>query len=348
MNPLKTPMKPMSNAQTFRIADALRCSWNGLPSGPNLASPREQLAGPAATRPGGIIWQDAVMKSRNRVSFGYWDGKKMWGMASARSRPGHKSWEIDRLYLYGSWPSLDYQDYGSFNERWDMGWYEDFSAEDAELELLEQVTTAICERGAQRIFIRLPANAPALAIAKRFGFTEAVSETLLEGYGGNTGGVLPPKEGPSGMRLASDQDEYGLFQLYCATVPAKAREALGLTFDQWQERRDKNVSLFKPAGHREWVADGPDRLAGWLRISRRWIMADVQLMNHPDHPGVLYPALDYALAQPGILRWLIPDYLEPVAERLGNRGFRRLADYTMLVKMVAVPARDYGMAPVEA
>ena len=74
----------------------------------------------------------------------------------------------------------------------------------------------------------------------------------------------------------------------------------------------------------------------------------MQLMNHPDHPGVLYPALDYALAQPGILRWLIPDYLEPVAERLGNRGFRRLADYTMLVKMVAVPARDYGMAPVEA
>ena len=227
MNPLKTPMKPMSNAQTFRIADALRCSWNGLPSGPNLASPREQLAGPAATRPGGIIWQDAVMKSRNRVSFGYWDGKKMWGMVSARSRPGHKSWEIDRLYLYGSWPSLDYQDYGSFDERWDMGWYEDFSAEDAELELLEQLTTAVSERAAQRIFLRLPANTPALAIAKRFGFTEAVSETLLEGYGGNTGGVLPPKEGPSGMRLASDQDEYGLFQLYCATVPGQGPGGAG-------------------------------------------------------------------------------------------------------------------------
>lgn len=341
-------MKPDSNVQSFRFGDALRCSWNGLPSGPNLASPREQVAGPAATRPGGIIWQDAVMKSRNRVSFGYWDGKKMWGMVSARSRPGHKSWEIDRLYLYGSWPSLDYEDYGTFSERWDMGWYEDFSAEDAELALLEQLTTAIGQRAAQRIYLRLPANSPALAIAQRMGFTAAVSETLLDGYGGNTGGILPPKEGPQGMRQVTRPDEYGLFQLYCASAPAKAREALGLTFEQWQEHRETGGSLLNPAGYKEWVADGPNRLAGWLRMTRRWVTVDVQTMIHPDHPEALYPAMDYALAQPGIQRWLIPDYQENLAERLGHRGFRQLGEYTMMVKMVAVPARQYGMAPVEA
>ena len=341
-------MRPMSTAQTFRITDALRCTWNGAPGGSNLASPREQVVGAAPTWPGGIIWQDAVVKPRNRVSLGYWDGKKLRGMVSARRRSGQKSWEIDRLHLYGSWPSLQYQDYGTFDERWDSGWYEDFSAEDAGLELLEQLNAAIGGHAAQRIYLRLPANSPALPLARRCGFTAGVAETLLEGYGGNAGGVLPPREGPSGMRPAHGQDEYGLFQLYCASAPAKAREALGLTFDQWQEHREVGASFFKPAGHREWVADGPDRLAGWLRITRRWIIADVQTMTHPGYPEALYPALDYALAQPGIQRWLVPDYQKAVADRLCARGFRRVADYTMLVKMVAVPALRYGMAPVEA
>ena len=139
----------------------------------------------------------------------------------------------------------------------------------------------------------------------------------------------------------------------CSNYTAPARrprcgKSLGLTFDQWQERRETGAGLFHPAGYREWVADGPDRLAGWLRITRRWIIADVQIMTHPGHPEVLYPALDYALAQPGIQRWLVPDYQQAVADRLGNRGFRPVAEYTMMVKMVAVPALQYGMAPVEA
>ena len=341
-------MKPDSNAQNFSIGQALRCTWNSAPGGPNLACPREQVVGAAPTWPGGIIWQDAVLKPKNRVTLCCWDEKTLRGMASARRRSGHKSWEIDRLHLYGSWPSLEYQDYGSFHDRWEMGWYEDFSAEDTGLELLEQLNTAIGCRAAQRVYLRLPANSPALPLARRSGFTTGFSETLLEGYGGNDGGMLPPRQGPQGMRPAGGPDEYGLFQLYCASAPAKVREVLGLTFDQWQERREAGASLFHPAGYREWVADGPDRLAGWLRITRRWIIADVQIMTHPGHPEVLYPALDYALAQPGIQRWLVPDYQQAVADRLGNRGFRPVAEYTMMVKMVAVPALQYGMAPVEA
>lgn len=341
-------MTPDSNIQTFRIANALRCTWNGMPRGPNLASPREQVAGPAAAWPGGIIWQHATGTPKHRISLGYWDGKKLQGMASAHSSPVRKSWEIDRLYLYGGWPSLEYQDYGSFSDRWEMGWYEDFSAEDAGLELLEQLIAAIGERAAQRIYLRLPASSPALAIAKRSGFTEGVTEKLLEGYGGNDGGVLLPKEGPQGMRPVSAPDEFGLFQLYCACAPTQAREVLGLTFDQWQEHRETGGSFFKPAGYKEWVADGPARLVGWLRMTRQWVIVDVQTMTHPDHPEALFPAMDYALAQPGIQRWLIPSYQETVGTRLENRGFRQIAEFTLMVKMVAVPALRYGMAPVEA
>ena len=342
------PMNRLESVQGFRISDALRCTWNSTPRGPNLACPRERVAGPASTWPGGVIWQDAVVKSKNRVSLGYWDGKKLRGMASVRSSQGRKSWEIDRLYLYGSWPSLEYLDYGSFDERWHLGWYEDFSAEDAGLELLEQLNAAAGCHAAQRIYLRLPSNSPALPVAQRSGFVAGITETLLEGYGGNAGGVPPSREGPQGMRPVGPPDEYGLFQLYCASAPAKAREVLGLTFDQWQERRDTGSSIFRPAGYREWVADGPDRLSGWLRITRRWVIIDVETMTHPDQPEALYLAMDYALAQPGIQRWLVPSYQEAVSARLENRGFRRIAEYTLMVKMVAVPAFRYGMAPVEA
>lgn len=342
------PMNHLENVQGFCISDALRCTWDSTPRGPNLACPREQVAGPAATWPGGVIWQDATMSPRHRVSLGYWDARKLRGMVSARTSPGHKSWEIDRLYSRGSWPSLEYGDYGSFDERWDMGWYEDFSAEDAVLELLEQLHAAVGCRAAQRVYLRLPADSPALPIARRSGFTAGVTEALLEGYGGDNGGALPSREGPPGMRPVDAPDEYGLFQLYCASAPAKAREVLGLTFDQWRERRNTGSSLFRPAGHKEWVADGPERLAGWLRITRRWVIVDVQTMTHPDQPEALYPAMDYALAQPGIQRWLVPNYQEQVSARLANRGFRQVAEYTLMVKMVAVPAFGYGMAPVEA
>ena len=341
------PMSQMENIQGFRFSDALRCTWHGMPRGPNLANPRERVAGPAATWPGGVIWQDAAMTSKHRVSLGYWDGKKLRGMVSARSRPGHKSWEIDRLYLSGKWESLKSWDY-SYSELDELGWFDDFPVEGAGVELLEQLNTAVGCRAAQRVYLRLPVNSPARTVAKRSGFTDGVTETLLESYGGNAGGALPPGEGPQGMRPVEPPDEFGLFQLYCASAPAKAREALGLTFDQWQEHRDMGTSLFKPAGFKEWVADGPQRLAGWLRITRRWVIVDVQTMTHPDHPEALYPAMDYALAQPGIQRWLVPSYQESVSARLENRGFRRVAEYTLMVKIVAVPAFHYGMAPVEA
>lgn len=343
--------QPIQPVLPFRVGLATRCTLNGVPSTPNMACPREQVTGAAATWPGGIIWRDAVLKPRNRVALGYWDDKKLWGMVSARRRSGRRSWEIDRLYLYGSWPSLDYQDYGSFSDRWDIGWYEDFSAEDAGLELLEQLNAAVGQRSAERVLLRLPSDSPAVPLARRSGFTNGFAETLLEGYGQQaaaSGGILPPREGPPGMRPATEQDEYGLFQLYCASAPARVREVVGLTFDQWRESREPRGSLFRPAGYREWVADGPDRLVAWLGISRKWVTVDVQLMTHPDHPQRLHPALDYALAQPGIQRWLTPDYQEGLAERLRNRGFNQVAQYIMMVKPVAVPVRDYGMAPVEA
>ena len=356
----KQPPQPdtIPPIQPFRVGRAVRCTWDHVPTGINLVCPREQVTGAAPSWPGGIIWQEAVLKPKNRVSLAYWDGKKMMGMASARRRAasalGGKAWEIDRLYLYGSWPSLTYWDYDdllSFSDRWDMGWYEDFSAEDAGLELLEQLITAMGNRSAERVFLRMPAGSPALTLARRSGFVSGYEETLLEGYGNDGAGRdgqdgRDNAAGPAGMRPKQPQDDYALFQLFCASAPAAVKKTLGLTFDQWQETRDGDGGL--RSRHQEWVAEEQGRLVAWLRLSRRWVTVDVQGMTHPDYPQRLYPALDFALAQPGIQRWLVPDYQEGVADRLRNRGFRQMAQYIMLVKPVAVPVLDYGMAPVEA
>ena len=341
------PTQPLQSIDSLRIGHAVNCTLRGTPKGRNLACPREQVTGPVAAWPGSLIWREAAVKSKNRVSLGYWDGKRLRGMASARSRPGGKSWEIDCLYLSGKWESIKSWDY-SYTELLSLGWYDDFLIEDAGLELLEQLNLALGYRSAERVFLRLPANSPALALARRSGFTPAFSETLLDGYGGPEVSRAAGNA-PEGMRPKDSQDDYPLFQLYCASAPAAVRETWGLTFDQWRESREDRAGWFKANGRREWVADiHQGRLAGWLSISRQWVMLDVQLMTHPDHQEPMYRAIEFALAQPGIQRWLTPDYQENVADRLRYRGFRQVAEYTMLVKPVAVPVSLYGTAPVEA
>ena len=124
----------------------------------------------------------------------------------------------------------------------------------AALELLEQLIAAVGWRSGERIFLRLAANCPALPLARRSGFHPCFNETLMVGYGGMnpnpySGGrlgaaVKGSPAGPGGgpergnLRPRRPAEDYALFQLFCASTPVAVRDALGLTFDQWQAARE--------------------------------------------------------------------------------------------------------------
>ncbi len=354
--------EPTPSVQSFRISDALRCALLNALRGPNLACPRESLAGTAWPGPGRFpsvgLWKNAVLQPKDRVALAGWQGIRLAGLVSARARPGGRAWGIDGLYLpaeclpTGNGHGLPEE----HNRR-----HHDFSAAGTgPLALLDELYLAVGHRSAERVFLRLAAGSPALPLARRSGFVPCGNETLLTGPGrhrasyGN-GPTHPPEAAPleyslpgAGFRPRSASDDYGLFQLFCASTPVRVRQALGLTFDQWQDARDLDCRRGATWRRQEWVAEHSGRLVGWVQLTARGRTAEAEVMAHPDYPELLFRLVDFALARGPRLRWLVPDYREAVSDRLLRHGFRETAQYIMLVKLVAVPALRYGMAPVEA
>lgn len=300
------------------------------------------------------LWRNAVMQPRNRLALAHWQGTRLTGLVSARTRAGHRAWEIDGLYLPAenlTDRTCSHHDNGFPTGDATMHHGLDEAVTDS-LALLEELVQSAGERSAERLFVRLALNCPAISLARRSGFVTCFNDALLEGTGkgiGN-GSAFQSKEPNSGdlMRPRLPADSYGLFQLYCASTPVRVRQMLGLTFDQWLDARDAGCSRLAVSRHQEWVAEHKDRITGWVKITGRGGTSEAEVMAHPDHPGLLFELMDFALAHSPRLRWLVPDYQGPVSDRLAARGFRQIAEFTMLVKMVAVPAVRYGMATVEA
>ena len=355
-------MKPM---QSFRISDALRCTLPPQPRGPNLACPRESLAGAMPGRQNALLWKSALWQSADRVALAQWDGWRLNGLVSARIRCGRRAWEIDGLYFPGRVGSTAAEAAENRNGAGIRAIHPPGDESDAAaLELLEQLIAAVGWRSGERIFLRLAANCPALPLARRSGFHPCFNETLLAGYGGMNpysaaGGqaaaaVNGHPAGPgSGAKIGNlrprrPAEDYALFQLFCASTPVAVRDALGLTFDQWQAAREPLFRQGKGGRAQEWVSAPKDRIIGWLGLAPRRRAVEAMAMVHPDYPEQQEGLLDAALARPGGQRWLVPEYRAAMADRLLGQGFQTQAQYTMLVKLAAVPARSYGMAAVEA
>ena len=356
----------MKLMQSFRISDALRCTLPQPPRGPNLACPRESLAGVMPGRQNALLWKSALWQSADRVALAQWDGWRLHGLVSARIRCGRRAWEIDGLYFPGRVGLTAAAAAENRNGAGIRAIHPPVSESDAAaLELLEQLIAAVGWRSGERIFLRLAANCPALSLARRSGFHPCFNETLLAGYGGrinanpDSGGRLGAavKGSPAGpdsgdrmgnLRPRRPAEDYALFQLFCASTPVAVRDALGLTFDQWQAAREPLFRQGKGGRAQEWVSEDKDRIIGWLGLAPRRRAVEAMAMVHPDYPEQQEGLLNAALSRPGGQRWLIPEYRAALADRLIGQGFQTQAQYTMLVKLAAAPARSYGMAAVEA
>lgn len=338
-------MKPSSTAKSFRITDALRCTLLNAPGKPNLACPRPALDGDQFPLYGARLWRNAVMQPRNRLALARWQGTRLTGLVSARTRSGPRSWEVDGLYLPATAPEVKGNGHSGQSYKLDQ------VNADA-LALLEDLFQAVGERAGERIFLRLPTDSVTLTLARRCGFIVACNETLVVGPGSpHLNGAPRETAGTwaaSGLRPRAPSDEYGVFQLYGASVPPRVRQAMGLTFDQWRDGREALARGVTPTRQQEWVAEESGRIVGWVRLAGRGRTVGAEVLAHPDHPDLLFRMVDFASSRYPGLRWLVPDYQSPVVDRLKGRGGRQLGEYTMMVKMVAVPALQYGMAPVEA
>ena len=314
--------------QTLRSSDVLRCILLNVPKGPNLACSLEGLTcGKLVSK--SAVWKETLAGRRERVTLAQWDGLHMVGLGSARMRSGHRAWEIDRLFLASGQGGPAIEGQGSNSD-----------VDPVALELIERLAQEIaCHRG-QRVFMRLPSDSPMLHCARLAGFFPYYQETLLEGGPTETLDITPAHL--VGCQEMLPEDDYALFQLYCAATPQPVREAVGLTFDQWRDAQESYVR------RQSWVAKHNGKVSGWLGLTRYGRMTAGGVLAHPGSPELWTSLVGWSQSQRGPQRWLVPDYQEMLAELLMRRRFREIAHYNVMIKTVVAPVERLGMATVEA
>ena len=298
----------------FRIGDALRCMLVDAPRGTNRAAPTESVVRCRPLR-NSTLWRQSLARTSNRVTVGDWNGMALASLASARVRTGVRAWEVDRLHL----------------------------KEPAQaLELLEQIVTGVCSRGAERVFLRVACDSPIMNVARRVGFFPYYEEIHLmrSEWLPETDTSDQNDTGRFTSEDRSDPDQQGLFQLYCAVTPHQIREGTGVTIDQWCDSQEPART---PRSETVLKLDG--KIVGWGLREQFGKTNAGQMIVHPDHPETTAHLVRLSCQTQN---WLVPDYQEHIVGLLNRQGLQESGRYTMLIKTVTVPVRSREFSYVEA
>lgn len=232
-------------------------------------------------------------------------GRQVRGIATARELASRDAWEIDTL--------VDASD----------------GSGEVVAGLLRQATASAAEAGVGRLLLRLAADTPAVEAAQRAGFVPALAERLWTRTARSTSMTVASGD----VREAEEADAYFEFQLYSAALPFEARQALGMTFEDWQAAQD-----------RRWAKSCRALLAfeaGRARAALRGTPDQCTLLAEPGHEAEAAALLGQAE------RWLRPRaaFLQPDGAAsptgvLRDHGFEPGPAYALLSLRTMRPVHE--------
>ncbi|HJX70189.1 MAG TPA: hypothetical protein VJ441_03750 [Dehalococcoidia bacterium] len=256
------------------------------------------------------------LNPQGRRSIWVWaKGLRLRGLASARNRSSTSAWEVDRLLL---------------------------SEDDEEccLSLLERLSLVGEESGVEKVFLRLPEESPLVDAAKEAGFISYITESL---YGWERGKAAGYEGTPAySPRRKQVGDDYRLFELYEACVPAPIRRVEGMTFKEWQEAKERSA-------RKEWVFEKEGSLIGWLRVETSGDIGQFEVMASGEEE--LEKLVEYSLMFLNGCRYLfclVPEFQGELARLLQGHSFRQIERYSALVKELTVRAGEPCLMPLGA
>jgi hypothetical protein len=200
--------------------------------------------------------------------------------------------------------------------------------------LLRKATNAAPEHQVTHVLLRTALDAPAHGAALRAGFKRVVVEEVWRGALGRSSslGAAPGVE----VREARDSDEFGRFQLFNRALPIDARQAIAMTVEEWRATRERR---WLGRGSSEWVALAEDRVVGVLRLNPSGEVAQLDLMFDPNADGARGALLEAAArvlagangaSEAREVLAVVPASTPAMGAALGERGFRREAEYALL------------------
>jgi len=241
------------------------------------------------------------------------NGLGIRGLASARNRSSSYTWEIDRLLL-------------------------DEKDDECCQSLLERLSVAAGESGVKKVFLRLPDESHLVDAARGADFVHYVSECL---YGWESGNEAAHGEPTSfSVRRKHEIDDYRLFQLYEACIPAPVRRVEGMTFKEWLEAKDRST-------RKEWVFEKKGNFIGWLRVGTSGDTGQFELMATDEEE--LEQMVEYSLTSLNGCRHmfcLAPEFQGELIRQLQGYGFVEVNKYSNLVKELTVRAEAPVLVPL--
>ena len=208
--------------------------------------------------------------------------------------------------------------------------------------LVQHLCNQALERGALRLFVRLPDRDALLPAFRLQGFRQYATEQVLYSE--------RPKQRaddyPMGLRAGKRGDDRKLYQLYRKVTPQGVSQVEAPTYREWGALHKGETT----GGH---VVDRIE-VVGWVRMQRGGGARPdtLQFMSLPEHP---LPAelADFGISLLGesdAPAWSsLRHYDSHMIDALRGRGFSVLLTQLLLVRELAVrvskPVREKGLVP---
>src|SRR5579864_8904330 len=216
--------------------------------------------------------------------------------------------------------------------------------------LVQHLCNQALEKGALRLFVRLPDRDPLLPACRLQGFRQYATEVVV--YAEKP--VTRSDQFPDGIRPIKRGDDRRLYQLYRQVTPQGVSQLEAPTYREWRALHGGEWTgrlAARGSDKQEQVVDRIE-LVGWVKVERssgaRPHTLNFMALPEDPLPGEL---ADFGLSMLGDSEspaWSsLRHYDSHMIDALRGRGFSVLLTQLLLVKELAVrvPVREKGLVP---
>lgn len=220
-------------------------------------------------------------------------------------------------------------------------------SEEMEIELLEAFCQAAGQKGATRMFARLPDGAALLDTLYSLAFQPFAEETVWAKLSLNERPAVNASLQPHPLRR---RDAWAVYQLYLSLTPEKVQHSEGYSSRRWQASKSR---ISWGGDIRRFVWDDGRGVRAYLQMNsgprghEMKIMAQASSSSDHDLTGAV---VDYALGllqgrgERAPLYCTVRDYQSGLSDTLEERGFRPMLRQKALVKHLAAFVRQAAPA----
>ncbi|MBI4287020.1 MAG: hypothetical protein HY671_01165 [Chloroflexi bacterium] len=245
------------------------------------------------------------------------DDQRLLGLICTSPRRSHQVWQVAHLLL---------------------------AEENREItqSLLQQITTASCHHGIEKLFLRLPQDSPLTQAAYDSGFERYLVQHLYRRsearhyYGDvyqGAHGIWRPRTRP---------DNWQIFQLYSATTPAVIRQAEGLAYSEWLQSRERID------GGQEQVWEREGQIHGWASARPWWDGVLLESMMPPGEEQAFASLVDSVAARGLPVYSFVSSYQTHILQVAQEEGFVPIAECSLFLKRLLVRVTQSYLMPMRA